>query len=123
MNYYEKIKTLCAEHNIKISALEKELGLGNGTISKWKNSVPKHDNLQKIADFFGVTVDSFYETKKSPPSFDGEQVAMTLSAEELEFISAIRQYGDNPVFQAALQGVISAFSFRRKDQAKANAEK
>lgn len=33
------------------------LGFSNGSISKWKKSTPTPDRLQKIADYFGVTID------------------------------------------------------------------
>lgn len=39
--------------------LSKELGIATSTLSDWKNgrSVPKMDKLQKIADYFNVSVD------------------------------------------------------------------
>ena len=36
---YDNIKKLCKEIDISISQLEKEAGLGNGTISGWKNAM------------------------------------------------------------------------------------
>lgn len=54
---YKKIKTLCDEKGISVTALEKEVGLSNGSIGKWKGSVPKVDSLKLVADYFEVTVD------------------------------------------------------------------
>lgn len=54
----KNISSLCKEKGISIAKLEKEVGLGNGTIGKWAESSPKVDTLKKVADFFGVTVDS-----------------------------------------------------------------
>lgn len=34
-----------------------ELGLGKNTLSNFKTSMPKADNLAKIADYLGVSVD------------------------------------------------------------------
>lgn len=51
------IKRLCAERNISISQLEKEAGLGNGTISGWKESMPRIDSLQAVARVLKVSVD------------------------------------------------------------------
>ena len=47
------------ENQKKISQgnLEKELGFSNGSISKWKNSTPTPERLQKLAEYFGVSVD------------------------------------------------------------------
>ena len=57
MTVYERIESLRKERNISQGNLEKELGFSNGSISKWKTSMPKPERLQKIADYFGVTVD------------------------------------------------------------------
>lgn len=55
---YEKIAALCKERGISISRLEKEVGIGNGTIGRWSISSPTVENLKKVADYFGVSVDS-----------------------------------------------------------------
>lgn len=58
---YENVVRLCMENGISIHKLEKTLGLGNGVIGKWKDSFPRADALKKVADFFGVTVDSILD--------------------------------------------------------------
>lgn len=57
MSTYETIKTLCKERGIAVTALEKELGFGRGSIGKLRNSQTSAERLQKIADYFDVTVD------------------------------------------------------------------
>lgn len=57
MTVYERIENLRNSNKISQGKLEKELGFSNGSISKWKNSMPTLERLQKIADYFGVTVD------------------------------------------------------------------
>lgn len=52
------ILRLCKERGISVARLERELGFGNATIRGWRSSSPNVDNLKKVADFFGVTVDS-----------------------------------------------------------------
>lgn len=54
----ENITRLCKEKNLSIAKLERETGIGNGTIGRWDESSPKVDTLKKVADFFGVSVDS-----------------------------------------------------------------
>jgi len=54
---YENIMKLCQERQIRVSRLEKELGIGNATIRGWATSSPRIDLLKKVADFFGVTID------------------------------------------------------------------
>lgn len=52
------IARLCKEKGISIARLERELGFGNATIRGWGVSSPSVDNLKKVANFFGVTIDS-----------------------------------------------------------------
>lgn len=53
----KKIEDECKKRNITISALEKEVKLGNATIKGWGESSPKVSNLKKVADYFGLTID------------------------------------------------------------------
>ncbi len=52
----EKVNDLCEENGITIAQLEKTLGFGNGTISRWVNSQPRADKLKAVAEYFNVTV-------------------------------------------------------------------
>lgn len=54
---YENVAKLCKEKGISIAKLEKETNLGNATIKGWAVSSPKVENLKKVADYFGKTVD------------------------------------------------------------------
>ena len=57
MTIFERIEELRKTIGISQGKLEKELGFSNGSISKWKNSTPKSDRLQKLADYFGVSIE------------------------------------------------------------------
>ena len=54
---YNKIRILCEKKGVSITRVEKETGLSNGAIGKWKDSTPTVEKLKKVADYFGVTVD------------------------------------------------------------------
>ena len=54
---YIKIARLCDQRNISICRLERECGISNGTIGKWRTSSPTADKLKKVADYLGCTVD------------------------------------------------------------------
>lgn len=54
---YTNIEKKCKEKGISISGLEKACGLGNATIKGWRESSPRIENLEKVASFFGCTVD------------------------------------------------------------------
>ena len=56
--FWERLNQLCAEHNVKLTNVVKELGMSTGNQSKWKNGVvPKSNVLKKFADYFNVSVD------------------------------------------------------------------
>lgn len=55
---YDNVERLCAEKGVSICALEAAIKIGNGTIGKWKSSSARVSTVKKVADYFGVTVDS-----------------------------------------------------------------
>ena len=58
MSAYNTILYLCEKSGIAVTALEKELGFGRGSIGKLKNGGSMSSSrLQKIADYFGVSLD------------------------------------------------------------------
>lgn len=50
------IKSYCDNNKISISALEKKAGIGNGTISRWENSKPNLESLEKISDATSISL-------------------------------------------------------------------
>ncbi len=57
MSMLVNIQVLCKEHGISVPSLEKELGFGKGSIYKWDKNSPSIDKLQKVADYFEVSVE------------------------------------------------------------------
>lgn len=51
------ISCRCREKGISIAKLERELGIGNGTIARWSKSSPRVETIKLVADYFGCTVD------------------------------------------------------------------
>ena len=58
---YDRYCRLRDEKGVKDATVARETGIPRSTFTDWKNgrSQPKNDKLQKIADYFGVTVDYF----------------------------------------------------------------
>lgn len=56
---FENVSRLCAERGITFCALEKATGIGNGAIGKWgkEGRSPRVETVQRIAKYFGVSVD------------------------------------------------------------------
>lgn len=53
----KNIKNLCRKRGISLSGLEKQLGFGKSTISKWLKSSPTIEKLSAVAEYFDVSVD------------------------------------------------------------------
>ena len=58
---YDRVKEICESKGLTISALEKQAGLGNGTIGGWRNSIPSISTLSKVATALGITVDQLID--------------------------------------------------------------
>lgn len=61
---YDRISKLCEEHGTNICTLEKTIRIGNGTIGRWTHATPRLDTIKKVADYFGVTIDSLLHGKE-----------------------------------------------------------
>lgn len=74
MHYDDKgnRKKLCKDKEISLNKLEKQLGFASGYISKLDKSAPSSANIQKLADFFGVSSD--YLMGRSDGRFSIENV-------------------------------------------------
>ena len=58
---YDNVKILCAEKNISVGQLEKELGFSNGSICKWNENEPGIRKVQKVADYLHVPIEKLLE--------------------------------------------------------------
>lgn len=63
--YNDKVVPILEKKNITPYRLTKDLGLSPSALQRWKDglSVPKIENLTKIADYLGVSITHFYEDK------------------------------------------------------------
>lgn len=68
--FYDNYIKLCAVHDKSPTAVSKEIGLSNAAASGWKNGKkPSAVTKQKLADYFGVTVEELTgesEQKEKP---------------------------------------------------------
>ena len=56
---YEIFEQLLQRYGITAYKVSKETGVTQSTLSDWKRgrSTPKTENMKKLADYFGITVD------------------------------------------------------------------
>lgn len=72
--FYDRFSDLCQKKGISPSTAAKEIGLSNSIITYWKRgATPKYDTAQKLASYFGVSVDYLLgkeEIKKAMDFFE-----------------------------------------------------
>lgn len=58
---YEKFAELLVKNNKTAYTVSKETGISQSVLSDWKRgrSTPKVDKLQKLANYFGVSIEYF----------------------------------------------------------------
>ena len=59
---YDNVKRLCDEHKISVSALERTLNFPRSSICKWNENEPGIRKVQKVADYFGVSIEKLLES-------------------------------------------------------------
>ena len=89
MDLYERIEILCKEQGTNVTQMCKAAGVQRSVLSDYKsgrNKTISFANLQKIADYFGMSVDELVngETKKAPAEESAE--------DSVDFIRLQRAY-------------------------------
>ena len=67
------IRRLCSKKPVSIAKLERETGISNGTISRWDTSSPSIENVQKVAEYFGVSIDELLSADEEPSAVTAGQ--------------------------------------------------
>jgi transcriptional regulator with XRE-family HTH domain len=63
---YNSFEKILEERNISAYKVGKETGVATATLSSWKTGkyTPKVEKLQKIANYFGVSIEYFLEKQE-----------------------------------------------------------
>lgn len=79
MTLKERIKQLCKSNGISMNQLEKELEFAVGYISKLDKSTPNSKYIQRIADYFNVSVDYLMTGKENEFTIEMAKTDVELS--------------------------------------------
>ena len=88
MNVFDRIKSLADKQGISVTKVALDLGFSENLFYQWKKSYPKSDRLEKVADYFNVSVDYLLgrEEKQPEPYYaltDKEKNDIAIQAEKL----------------------------------------
>ena len=57
MSIVDRLQSIVKERGTTFKQLERDVGLGNGTIRRWEEQSPRLDKLTKVADYLHVSLD------------------------------------------------------------------
>lgn len=95
MGLYERIAELCRKKRIAMTKLESELGFGRGSLGKLKGGkTTSGERIQKIADYFGVSVDYLLSEYPDTPREDVQTSVQPKYYTDPETAEAAQEYFD-----------------------------
>lgn len=107
---------LCAKREVSPNAVAKALGLSSGSVTLWKNgAVPRPTTIKKIADYFGVSPESFLAGTDDPaikkaPGINAEGFVPTMR----DWEEQAESWTDDQILQA-MQKLVEIQQRRRSD--------
>lgn len=118
---YDVFDRLCKSRGITAYQVAKDTGVSTSTLSSWKigRYVPKSDKLKRIADYFGVPVDNFYQDDNQD-SINSYDIFEQLLKEKN--ITAYRISKDTGIAQSVLSAWKTGKSTPKLDKLKAIAD-
>lgn len=90
---YERFEQLLQKHGVTPYKVSKEAGVTQTSLSNWKSgrSTPSVKTLQKIADYFGVSIGYLTGTEEAEPNaVDKENNPIVLDDEALELLEELK---------------------------------
>ena len=77
MALLDNIKLLCKEKGVSQRKMEQDIGISNGASSKWGNSSPSADVLQKLSAYFNVSINCLVTGKN-----DSDTISLNIKDEK-----------------------------------------
>lgn len=117
MTLYERVYELSKKQGISVFDLADRLDLSRNSIYSWKKSSPKAETLQKVADYFDVSVDYLLGRTDTPSPVGNDHKLnrddLTLKdADEEDLLAAFRLESEDMTeeekkkFNSSLKGMM-----------------
>ena len=107
---YDRVLRLATDSGMTIADVEREARLGNGSIRRWKKSIPSADKLHRVSMLFGLSMEELLGYEETPLHdyrttvvvVDKFTYMVTAENDEKAQIKAVKRfsqlYPDNTVF-------------------------
>lgn len=63
---YDRVLRLAKNRGMTMADVEREAGLGNGSIRRWKKSIPSADKLHRVSMLFGLSMEELLGYEETP---------------------------------------------------------
>lgn len=86
MSFYQNYEMLCAERGVSPTKAARDVGLAQPIVSQWKKrgSTPKVETVQKLAHYFGVSVEYLLGTgPRISPIFSSRRIFSAMNEKEI----------------------------------------
>lgn len=129
---YEIFEQLLQKYGVSAYKVAKETGVTQSTLSDWKRgrSTPKSENMKKLADYFGVSIDYLMtgkeETSDKEPQLkpkDERDIKNILANTEQLLKQDGLMFDGNPASPEAIESILSAMQIGMEMAKKKNKEK
>lgn len=130
---YEIFVKLLEKYGVTAYKVSKATGIAGSTFTDWKNgrSAPKQDKLQKIADYFGVSIEYLMtgkqNTEKEVPALtskDERDIEKILNQTKAQLLSQEGlMFDGKPASSEAIESILSAMQIGMEMAKKKNKEK
>ena len=128
---YEIFERLCEEKGVTAYRVCKSTGITTATISNWKAGryTPKQEKMQKIADYFGVSLEYLMTGKETDKknseltSRDEKDIKDILSNTEQLLKQDCLMFDGDPASPEAIDSILSAMKIGMEMAKKKNKEK
>lgn len=128
---YEIFEQLLQKHGVSAYRVSKEAGVTQTALSNWKNgrNTPSTATLQKIADYFGVTIDYLMtgkdDSEKEPKlnSKDEKDIKNIIANTEQLLKQDGLMFNGDPASPEAIESILSAMQIGMEMAKKKNKEK
>ncbi|MDE6492390.1 MAG: helix-turn-helix domain-containing protein [Lactobacillus sp.] len=101
----ERIKTLAEPLHMTFASIEREVGIGRGTIRKWDVNCPAADKLLKVANLLNTTMDYLMTGQTNTST-----ISISLS-EDMEWLNLIHRLPEKKQieFKAKMEGYLECY--------------
>ena len=87
MTILDRIRSLANDRKVTLAELERNLDFSNGSLRKWGTSTPSGDKIEKVADYFNVSVDYLLGRTQNPYTSNDD----LMNTQELETLIMFRK--------------------------------